>query len=181
MWHGTRQALSPADIAERRSAVATGDCAVACENGQGLRNGEFGDSIQQLFGRATLDRSAAIIWREASPIRTHSGGAMTDTKQPTIYLKLKRDHPTFFAAVDALGKTVRTEGPLDEKTGHLIQLAAAAAIRSEGAVHSHTRRALETGVKPAEIHHALILLTSTIGFPQVVAALCWAEDIIGKK
>ncbi len=106
---------------------------------------------------------------------------MTDTKQPTIYLKLKREHPTFFAAVDELGKTVRTEGPLDEKTGHLIQLAAAAAIRSEGAVHSHTRCALETGVKPAEIHHALILLTSTIGFPQVVAALSWAEDIIGKK
>jgi 4-carboxymuconolactone decarboxylase len=106
---------------------------------------------------------------------------MADTKQTTIYLKLKREHPTFFAAVDELGKTVRTEGPLDEKTGHLIQLAAAAAIHSEGAVHSHTRRALEAGVKPAEIHHALILLTSTIGFPQVVAALSWAEDIIGKK
>ena len=106
---------------------------------------------------------------------------MIDTKQPTIYLKLKRDHPTFFAAVDELGKTVRTEGPLDEKTGHLIQLAAAAAIRSEGAVHSHTRRALETGVKPAEIHHALILLTSTIGFPHTSAALSWVYDVLGEE
>jgi alkylhydroperoxidase/carboxymuconolactone decarboxylase family protein YurZ len=58
-----------------------------------------------------------------------------------------------------------------------MQLAAAAAIRSEGAVHSHTRRALEAGAAADEICHALILLTSTIGFPNVMAALSWAEDV----
>jgi 4-carboxymuconolactone decarboxylase len=42
----------------------------------------------------------------------------------------------------------------------LIQLVAVAAIRSEGSVHSHVRRALETGASPEEIRHALVLLTS---------------------
>ena len=33
---------------------------------------------------------------------------------------------------------------------------------------------------PDEIYHALILLTSTIGFPTVSAALSWTEDILGR-
>jgi AhpD family alkylhydroperoxidase len=76
---------------------------------------------------------------------------------------------------------VRQEGPLDEKTSHLIQLAAAAAIRSEGAVHSHVRRALKAGAKPEEIYHSVILLTSTIGFPNTSAAMSWVYDILGEE
>lgn len=95
------------------------------------------------------------------------------------YQLLKERHPDFLDAMESLGKTVRNEGPLDEKAAQLIQLAAAAAIRSEGSVHSHTRRALEAGATADEIHHALILLTGTIGFPNVAAALSWADDVIG--
>jgi len=81
-------------------------------------------------------------------------------------------------AVESLGKAVKTEGPLNEKTAQLIQLAAAAAVRAEGAVHSHTRRAVEAGAQADEIYHAIILLTSTIGYPNVVAALSWVDDVI---
>jgi 4-carboxymuconolactone decarboxylase len=77
-----------------------------------------------------------------------------------------------------LGTAVRDAGPLDEFVVQLVQLGAAAAVRSEGAVHSHTRRALEAGATPEQIRHALISLTSTIGFPTVVAAISWAEDVI---
>jgi alkylhydroperoxidase/carboxymuconolactone decarboxylase family protein YurZ len=59
-----------------------------------------------------------------------------------------------------------------------IQIAAAAAIKSEGSVHSHTRRALELGVSPDEIYHSLLLLTSIIGFPSVAAAVSWADDLL---
>ncbi len=104
---------------------------------------------------------------------------MSKKKLPAQYLKIKKRHEKFFRAIEELGNVVRQEGPLDERTAHLIQLAAAATIHSEGAVHSHVRRALEAGVEPEEIYHALILLTSTIGFPTVVAALSWADDIIG--
>jgi alkylhydroperoxidase/carboxymuconolactone decarboxylase family protein YurZ len=44
-------------------------------------------------------------------------------------------------------------------------------------VHSHVRRALAAGVTPQEIEHALLLLVSTVGTPQVVAALSWARDV----
>lgn len=101
---------------------------------------------------------------------------MAKRNPPRPYLRLKREHPRFFAAVDQLGQAVRKEGPLDEKTIQLVQLGAAAAIRSEGAVHSHVRRALEAGATREEVRQALLSLTSTIGFPTVIAALTWADD-----
>ncbi len=93
------------------------------------------------------------------------------------YLKIKELYPDFLSAVESLGKTIKKEG-IDEKTAQLVQLAAAASIRSEGAVHSHTRRAVDAGAQADEIYHAIILLTSTIGFPNVVAALSWVDDVI---
>lgn len=97
---------------------------------------------------------------------------------PKHYLGLRRRYGKVMDSVEALGQAVRTAGPLDEKSVQLIQLAAAAAIRSEGSVHSHVRRALEAGASPEEIRHALVLLTSTIGFPTTAAALSWAADIL---
>src|SRR3989304_7219892 len=100
---------------------------------------------------------------------------------PGQYVSIQRRFKKYLDAFDNLGKAARESGPIDAKISHLIQLAASAAIRSEGSVHSHARRALEAGAKPEEIYHALIMLTSTIGFPTVSAALSWADDIIRKK
>jgi AhpD family alkylhydroperoxidase len=99
-------------------------------------------------------------------------------KPPKHYLRLKERYRKVVDAVEALGQAIKMAGPLDEKSAQLIQLAAAAAIRSEGSVHSHVRRALEAGASPEEIRHALVLLTSTIGFPTVAAALAWSADIL---
>ena len=100
---------------------------------------------------------------------------------PGWYNFIKTNHGKFIQALEQLGEVVRKEGPLDEKSSHLIQLAAAAAIRSEGSVHSHVRRALKAGAKPEEIYHAVILLTSTIGFPNTSAALSWVYDILEEE
>jgi AhpD family alkylhydroperoxidase len=100
---------------------------------------------------------------------------------PGQYVSIERRFKKYLDAFDNLGKAARESGPLDVKTSHLIQLAASAAIRSEGSVHSHARRALEAGAKPEEIYHTLILLTSTIGFPTVSAALSWADDVMKKR
>lgn len=96
------------------------------------------------------------------------------------YEDIAQRFPEVIAAVDNLGTTVRGIGPLDDKTSHLIQLAAAAAVGSEGSVHSHTRRAQKAGAKPEEIYHAILLLISTIGFPQAMAAISWSRDILEK-
>lgn len=102
-------------------------------------------------------------------------------KYPAQYQNLLKRFRGVVKAVDSLGKTTKAAGPLNRKTAELIQLAAAAAIRSEGSVHSHARRAVEAGAKPNEVRHAIILLTSTIGFPTVSAALSWAEDVLSKR
>ncbi len=106
---------------------------------------------------------------------------MTERDYPKWYSHTKENHQKYIEALEQFGEVVRKQGPLDEKTSHLIQLAAAAAIRSEGAVHSHVRRAIKAGATPEELHHAIILLTSTIGFPNTSAALSWVYDEIGKK
>jgi AhpD family alkylhydroperoxidase len=74
---------------------------------------------------------------------------------------LKEKYPGYIDALDELGSTARKEGPLDAKTGHLIQLAGAAASRSEGAVHSHTRQLVDLGADAEEINS-------------------WANDILNK-
>jgi len=102
-------------------------------------------------------------------------------KIPGPYNRLKQDHPDFIGAYEQLGKAAKKAGPLSEKQAQLIQLAAAAAVRSEGSVHSHCRRAIEAGATADEIRHALMLLVSTIGFSTMVAALTWVEDIIGRS
>ncbi|MEJ2314293.1 MAG: carboxymuconolactone decarboxylase family protein [Nitrospirota bacterium] len=99
-------------------------------------------------------------------------------KFPEQYESIRDRFKPYYSALEALGKAAREAGPIDEKTGHLIQLAAAASIRSEGAVHSHARRALEAGATPEELHHALLLVTSTVGFPTVSAALSWVDDTV---
>jgi 4-carboxymuconolactone decarboxylase len=51
----------------------------------------------------------------------------------------------------------------------------------EGAVHSHTRRAVEAGCSTAEIRHVALLAITTIGFPSMMKTLSWVEDIVGDK
>ncbi len=106
---------------------------------------------------------------------------VTEAKFPPWYVFIKEQHGNFIDSLEKLGEVLRQEGPLDDKTSHLVQLAAAAAIRSQGSVHSHVRRALAAGASPEEIYHTLIVLTSTIGFPTTSAALSWAYDILGTK
>ena len=108
--------------------------------------------------------------------------AMDEMKHlPGQYLGIAKRFKKYRRALENLGKAAKEAGPIDDKTSHLIQMAAAAAIRSEGAVHSHARRALQAGASPDELHHAIILLSSTIGFPTVSAALSWVDDVLSKK
>ena len=104
----------------------------------------------------------------------------TQDKLPAHFASVQDRFPKVMEALEELGKAARQQGPLDNKTAHLIQLAAAAAIQSVGAVHSHTQRATAAGATPDEIHHAVLLLISTIGFPRVAAALSWVDDVLGK-
>lgn len=100
------------------------------------------------------------------------------TKLPKHYEKNRAAYPAYFEALENLGEIIRKNSPLTAHTMCLISLAGAAAVQSEGSVHSHTRRAIEAGIPAEEIRHTILLLTSTIGFPATMAALSWVNDIL---
>jgi len=96
---------------------------------------------------------------------------------PKHYVSIGKRYKEYGDVLGDLGRVVKESGPIDDKTSQLIQLAASAAIRSEGAVHSHGRQALERGASSEEVYQSLLLLTSTIGFPNVAAAISWIDDL----
>ncbi len=98
------------------------------------------------------------------------------SSKPAMYKKIRDSYPKVIEQLEALGQSLTEAGPIARKDAHLIQLAAAAAMQSEGSVHSHARRALQAGASIEEIEHSLLLLVSVIGFPRVAAALSWVND-----
>ncbi len=97
---------------------------------------------------------------------------------PSHYLRAQKQYPEVFEHYTALGEATQTAGPLPAATRALVKLALAVGARLEGAVHSHARRALEAGCEPEEIRHVVLLATTTLGFPAMMAALAWVEDVL---
>ena len=46
---------------------------------------------------------------------------------------------------------------------------------------SHTRKALESGATQEEILHTALLALTTIGFPNMIAAMGWINEVLGKE
>jgi alkylhydroperoxidase/carboxymuconolactone decarboxylase family protein YurZ len=94
--------------------------------------------------------------------------------------EVARNHPEVWKAYAALGKACSQAGPIDGRTARLVKLALAIGAMSEGAVHSHTRRALEEGVPAEELKQVALMAIPTLGFPQGVKVLTWIEDLTDK-
>lgn len=90
---------------------------------------------------------------------------------------LATEQPDVWEAFQRLGEACSKGGPLDSRTRHLVKIAIAIATRSEGATHSHVRRAIADGLSIDEIRHVALLVAPTFGFPQAVAGLTWIDDI----
>ncbi len=97
---------------------------------------------------------------------------------PKVYEKFIQAHPDVFKAYKDLGVTTRQAGPLDEKCQDLVKLGIALGTNSRGAVMSHTRKALAAGATREEIIHAVLLGLTTTGFPNMIAALTWVEEVL---
>ena len=102
-------------------------------------------------------------------------------KIPVWYNQQKKKYPDVFKAYEQLGDACRESGPLDEKAAALVKLAIAVGTRHEGAVHSHTRRSLAAGATVDECRHVALLALTTIGFPSMMAAMSWIEDVAKKS
>jgi 4-carboxymuconolactone decarboxylase len=102
-------------------------------------------------------------------------------KIPGRFTRFKETYPKVGEAYEQLGEAVAESGPLDPRVRALVKLGIASGARMEGAVHSHVRKALESGCTPDEIRHAILQATTTIGFPNMMAALSWAEDVLDQQ
>lgn len=101
---------------------------------------------------------------------------MTQHDVPQHYRSIRQRFPAATAALEELGKVLREHGPLEPRTAHLVQMAAAAASGSESAAASHARRALEAGASVDALYHTALLLVTTIGFPRAAALIDWIDD-----
>ncbi len=79
---------------------------------------------------------------------------MANQKVPVKhYQRLSKLFPEAISALENLGSAIHNSGPIRGKTAELIQLAGAAAVQSEGSVHSHTRRAALLNIQLLELHN----------------------------
>jgi AhpD family alkylhydroperoxidase len=100
------------------------------------------------------------------------------TLPPTGAGALADNFPGVWEAYQELGKATSEAGPLDARTRRLIKLALSVGANSEGAVHSHSRQALEEGLTKEELQQVALLAITTLGFPAAMAGISWINDIV---
>lgn len=90
--------------------------------------------------------------------------------------ELAEQHPDIWSAYAALGKASAKAGPLSDREKRLVKLALAVGANSEGAVHSHARRARSEGIAEDALAQVALLAIGPLGLPRAVAAKTWIED-----
>jgi len=99
---------------------------------------------------------------------------------PKKYESFSETFPEILRLYQQLGKSCRESGPLKEKCQDLIKLGIAIGANSRGSVMSSVRKALASGSTPEEIAHAVLLSLTTTGFPNMIAALGWVNEVLEK-
>jgi AhpD family alkylhydroperoxidase len=102
------------------------------------------------------------------------------SRPPKRFRQFLRDHPSVGDAYQRLGAAAKADGPLDARTAELVKLGISMGMQHEGAVHAHTRKALDAGCTPEELRHAAVLATTTLGFPRMMAAYSWIDEVLAE-
>lgn len=100
---------------------------------------------------------------------------------PQPYQRFCADHPELATHYEALAVACHEAGPLTDRERRLVKLGIAIGQQSEGAIKSHARRALADGTSAAELRHAALLALTTAGFPAMIAALEWIEEVVAAQ
>lgn len=89
----------------------------------------------------------------------------------------KRYHDLAMACKEP-GRQSLDAGPLGETCRELVKLGISIGARLEGAVHAHTRLALERGATPDEVLHVARLAGASLGPLALMAVRGWVLDAI---
>jgi alkylhydroperoxidase/carboxymuconolactone decarboxylase family protein YurZ len=96
---------------------------------------------------------------------------------PGAAQRVAEEHPDLWKAFQKLGEAASNAGPLDAHTRRLVHLALSIAVGSEGATHSHTRRALSEGITTDELEHVALLAITAVGWSNAIKGLTWIRDV----
>lgn len=99
-------------------------------------------------------------------------------KVPERFRLFGERYPNVSAAYENLAAACRDAGPLDTREQTLVRLGVAIGSQVEGSVRSQVRKALDQGMTAEEIRHAMMLSLTAVGFPRMMAAMTWAEDLL---
>ncbi|WP_201743750.1 carboxymuconolactone decarboxylase family protein [Roseiconus nitratireducens] len=97
---------------------------------------------------------------------------------PKRYQRMHDEHPELMRAYESFGKAAKEAGPLSEREAALVKLAISLGAGLEGAAHSHCRKALEAGCTADDLRHVALISAPTIGFPTMMRAKSWVEDVV---
>lgn len=100
---------------------------------------------------------------------------------PKQYEDFSKQFPEILNHYQQLGKTCRASGPLTEKCQDLVKLGISIGANSRGSVMSSVRKALTSGATTEEIIHAVLLSLTTTGFPNMIAAMGWVNEVLEKR
>ena len=100
---------------------------------------------------------------------------------PEYFQNLRQRYPEVAQSFDHLAGACSAAGPLDERTQHLVKMGIAIGQGSEGDVQNLAMQALGDSISPDEIRHAVLMATTTAGFPAMIVAMQWVEEIIKKR
>ncbi len=99
------------------------------------------------------------------------------SKLPKFFEEFRTAYPDVASNYNALSEACKKAGPLDERTAELVKLGLAMAAGTEGATHSHARRALAAGATEQQLEHVALLAITTLGFPRAMIGLAWVRDV----
>ncbi len=100
---------------------------------------------------------------------------------PKSYQRMHQTYPDVMKAYEAFGQATRESGPLSAREVALVKLAISIGAGLEGAAHSHCRKALESDCSADDLRHVALLSAPTIGFPTMMRAKSWIEDVVEKR
>lgn len=96
---------------------------------------------------------------------------------PKPFMDFQKHYPELAKDLEALGIKCKEVGPLDDRSCRLVKLGLAVATGSRGGIKSQARRAMAEGLTLEEVRHAAVLALPTIGFPPIIAAIGWMNEV----
>jgi 4-carboxymuconolactone decarboxylase len=100
---------------------------------------------------------------------------------PDIFKTFVERHRSISEALLKVGELCSQAGPMDQVTQHLIQMGIAVGAGSQGGVRSHARRALDAGATKEQVLQTVLLSSTIVGFPAMIAAYGWLEELISAR